>query len=183
MPSSRTHRQRNLFDPQFIRNERRRSYRMACILFWSILMTWACQRYVVTAGVITERSMEPTLPEGSYFLVNKYAYRFHRPQRGDIVVLTRGIYDEDEVVKRVIGLEGDVLTIHRGRVWLNGQRLLEPYAVGRTAPNFGPYRIPAGHSFVLGDNRPVSFDSRAFGDVPLRYVEGKLAPGQFFPFW
>ena len=176
-----TWKRRALFDWRYVREESRRAYRMACILFWSVLMFFFCQRYVVGMGVIAERSMLPTLSDGSYFLVNKYIYHVTRPKRREIVVLRRGAYETEEYVKRVIGLSGETLRLHAGRVYINGRLLDEPYAVGPTYPEFGPYRIEPGRYFLMGDNRAVSEDSRAFGTVPLRDIEGKISPGELFP--
>ena len=173
---------RAAFDRRYVREESRRAYRLACILFWSILLYFVCQRYVVSLGIVAERSMLPLLSEGEYFLVNKYIYHFVRPQRGDVVVLRRNAATSDQYVKRVIGLEGEVLRITSGRVYVNGRLLAEPYVLGGTFPDFGPYRIPVGSYFVMGDNREQSEDSRWFGSVALREIEGKIKPGQLFTF-
>ena len=124
------------FDWHFVPVESRRAYSLACILFWSILLYFGCQRYVVSLGVVAERSMLPTLTEESYFLVNKYIYYFVRPMRGDIIVLRSKTYEE--YVKRVIALEGETLLIAGGHVYVNGQVLPEPYVVGKTFPDWGP---------------------------------------------
>ncbi|MBI3011355.1 MAG: signal peptidase I [Candidatus Omnitrophica bacterium] len=170
------------FDWRFITGESRRAYGLACILFWSVLSFFFCQRYVVSLGVMTERSMLPALVGGNYFLINKYIYHVARPKRGDIVVLRRDLSSSEEYVKRVIGLEGETLLIWFGNVYINGHRLTEPYAVGGTFPNLGPYTLPKDTYFVMGDNREESEDSRHFGAVTLREIEGKITPGELFPF-
>ena len=101
---ARTWRRRVLFDWRFVSLESRRSYRMACMLFWSVLLYFAFQRYVIILGVISDRSMLPTLAEGQYFLVNKYIYHLSHPKRGDIIVLHWWVSPAEEYVKRVIGL-------------------------------------------------------------------------------
>ena len=169
---------RALFDWHFVPVESRRAHRLACILFWSILLYFGCQRYVVSLGVVAERSMLPTLTEESYFLVNKYIYHFVRPRRGDIVVLRSKTYEE--YVKRVIALEGETLLITAGRVYINGRELREPYVRGTTFPDRGPLRVEKDSYFVMGDNREESFDSRQFGSVLLKDIEGKITPGQLF---
>lgn len=75
---------RAFFDSRFVKTEHRRAYRLAFILFWSILMYFLVQRYVVSAGVVTDISMQPSLPEGSYYLLNKYLYVFGLPERGHL---------------------------------------------------------------------------------------------------
>ena len=182
VPSERKKERRTFFDPRFVRGEQRRSYRLAFILFWSILMYFFFSHYVISIGIVRETSMVPTLPEGGTYLVNKYVYYFTRPQREDIVVLRRDAHTS-ELVKRVIGLEGETVVVRGGHVYINGRRLEEPYALGDTYPDFGPHGIEKDTYFILGDNREESEDSRHFGPVPFRNIEGKIKPGMLFPFY
>ena len=145
-------------------------------------MFFLCQRYVVAGGIVTERSMLPTLKEGSYYLINKYIYLLTRPQRGDIVVLRPHLYDSDQYIKRVIGLEEETLTLSGGKAYINGRLLDEPYTAGETYPEMGPLQIGKNHYFVMGDNRVESLDSRRFGTVGLKNIEGKIKPGKWFSF-
>ena len=174
------HKKRAFFDWRYVRAEGRRSYRLAFILFWSILLGFFFHRYVISVGIIEDWSMLPTLQEGSYFLVNKYIYHFARPERGDIVVIRMG--GSEQYVKRVVGLAGETLRVESGHVYINGRQVTEPYATGMTYPDFGPYEIGADSYFVFGDNRGVSEDSRHFGAVSLKNIEGKIKPGEWFPF-
>ncbi len=174
---------RALFDRRFIRGEARRSYRMALVLFWSILLYFLIDWYVISVGVVEERSMVPTLPEGNYYLVNKYIYHFTRPNRGDIVVLRSDRYTTEQLVKRVIGLQNELLMIRGGKVYIDGHLLNEPYIIPPTFPDFGPYRIGKDTYFVMGDNRPESEDSRAFGCVSISNIDGKIKPEKLFPFF
>ncbi|MGH7408660.1 MAG: signal peptidase I [Candidatus Methylomirabilales bacterium] len=172
---------RVFFDWRFVKTEHRRSYRLAFILFWSILMYFLVQRYVVSAGVVTDISMLPTLLEGNYYLVNKYIYVFGLPERGDLVVLRRDQFASEQYVKRVIGLPGERLLIRSGVVYINGRRLEEPYAPDPTFPDLGPLTIEEESYFVMGDNRPVSEDSRHYGTVPGSHIQGKIRPDRLFP--
>jgi len=172
---------RAFFDWRFVKTEHRRAYRLAFILFWSILMYFLVQRYVVSAGVVTDISMQPSLPEGNYYLVNKYLYVFGLPKRGDIVVLQRDQFDSEQYVKRVIGLPGETLLIRSGGVYINGRRLDEAYAFGCTYPDLGPLTIEEETYFVMGDNRPVSEDSRHYGAIPGSHIHGKIRPDRLFP--
>ncbi|MFQ5847429.1 MAG: signal peptidase I [Candidatus Methylomirabilales bacterium] len=176
-------RKRAFFDWHLVWTEKRRANRLAFILFWSILMAYFCKVYVVSVGIVHDISMQKTLPEGGYYLVNKYIYHFVPPERGDIIVLREDGHGSEEYVKRVIGLPGETLAIRFGHVYINGRRLVEPYAVGPTYPDLGPYRIQKDTFFVLGDNRAVSQDSRFFGAVARRNIDGKVKPGELFPFW
>ena len=157
---------------------------MAFILFWSILLYFFFQRYVVGIGFVTEQSMLPLMPPDSWFLVNKYLYRFERPRHGDIVVVRWLVETEEErYVKRIIGLPGDAIWIHAGEVSVNGRLLSESYVIGKTYPDIGPLFIAASTYFVMGDNRTESVDSRFFGPVSLSQIEGKIASDRWFSFW
>jgi signal peptidase I len=173
---------RTFFDSRFIWMEKRRVNRLAFLLLWSILMYFFFQAYVLSVGIVNDISMHPTMPEGGYYLVNKYIYHFVHPERGDIVVFRRNPYGSEEYVKRVIGLPGEALQIKSGRIYINGRRLVEPYAAGDTYPDFGPHVVGDDSYFVLGDNRPMSEDSRHFGAVSGKDIRGKINPTELFPF-
>ncbi|MEE9171498.1 MAG: signal peptidase I [candidate division NC10 bacterium] len=174
--------QRKFFDWRYVRKERRRPYRMAFILFWGILMYFASKDYIVSLEYIADHSMQPTVRKDAYYLVNRYIYNFADPERGDIVVLQRGSYGSAEEVKRVIGLPGDTVQIKSGAVYINGDRLDEPYASGPTFPDYGPNTMGEDAYFVLTDHRGVREDSRDYGPVPVKMIEGKIKPGDLFPF-
>ncbi len=124
---------------------------------------------------VSGRSMLNTLHNGDRLIVFNTGYT---PARGDIVIVRRD--DEEPIVKRVIGVAGDVVSIDEQteKVYLNGEELDEPY-LDCTTPTLygftGPYTVPAGTIFVMGDNRPESHDSRApdIGAVKLDHVMGK----------
>lgn len=120
-------------------------------------------------------SMQPTLHEGQFILVNKLAYReslggnFHR---GDVVVFHYPRDPQEDYIKRVIGLPGDLVEIANGQVKVNGQVLDEPYIAA--PPNYAnSWQVPEGQIFVLGDNRNQSSDSHSWGFVPAENVIGK----------
>jgi len=119
-------------------------------------------------------SMQPTLFPGDYVIVNKLAYRFSgMPGRGDVIVF-RYPPDPDAIpyIKRVIGLAGDQIHIADGKVYVNGQQLIEPYLTLNTNRG-GDWSVPPGQLFVMGDNRNNSSDSRAWGFVPLENIIGR----------
>jgi signal peptidase I len=182
MGKTKPRKKRAFLDRRYVRNESRKAYQWACILFWTILLFFFFQRYVIGVGIVIDRSMLPTLREGDVYLINKYITHLVRPERGDIVVLRRNRTDTDPYVKRIVALEGDTLLIVDGNVFVNGQRSHEPYAVGGTFPDLGPKTIEKGFCFVMGDNRVDSEDSRRFGNIPLKNIEGKIQPGEWFPF-
>lgn len=172
---------RRFWDWRYIPEEKRGSYNWGLILFGSLLMFFFFQRFVVSVSIIQETSMFPTLRHGEYYLVNKYIYHLTPPRRGEIVALHETDYAPDSYVKRVIGLSGETLQIQEGAVFVNGQQLVEPYAIGKTYPPMGPIVIGKDSYFVMGDNRPDSYDSRHFGQVRLKNFEGKIDPSKWFP--
>jgi len=175
---------RVFFHWRYVPFERRRGYRRwAVILVLSIPLFFFCERYLLSAGRVTDVSMLPTLTPGSYFLVNKYVYRFRRPRRGEIVVFRPPGKDRWYYVKRVIGLEEEILSISSGQVYVKGKALEEPYVLGITSPDLAPVAIPKRSYFLLGDNRPDSEDSRSFGSIPLDRIHGKIRPGRRFTLW
>ena len=128
-------------------------------------------------------SMVPTLNNGQFVMVNRLAYNLGefitgKVQRGDVVVFHYPRDPEQEYIKRIIGLPGDVVEMTGGHVYVNGEQLIEPY-IAADARNEGQWTVPAGHIFVLGDNRNNSQDSRSFGYVSMQNVVGKA----IFIYW
>jgi signal peptidase I len=116
--------------------------------------------------------MLPTLHDGEFVLVNKLAYRMSAPARGDIIVFRSTTTADLDLIKRIVGLPGDKISVGAGRVAVNGQVLNEPYI--NAEPNYhGDWQVPTGYLFVLGDNRNDSSDSHAWGFLPLQNVIGK----------
>ncbi|WP_245772888.1 signal peptidase I [Paenibacillus catalpae] len=132
------------------------------------------QNYVYAQAEVHNISMQKTLAEGQRLIEDKWSYRFNQPEHGDIVII-HGPESPLRLVKRVIGLPGDVLDVRDGEVYLNGQLLSEPYAEGMTMPlgmQF-PYTVAPRQLFVLGDNREHSADSRTIGPIAFSSIEGK----------
>lgn len=117
-------------------------------------------------------SMNPTLLDGEFVLVNRLAYRTGEMQRGDIIVFRSTTSPDLDLIKRIIGLPGDIVSVQNGQVIVNGQVLSEPYIAA--APNYnGQWRVPDGNLFVLGDNRNDSSDSHQWGLLPFDNIVGK----------
>lgn len=117
-------------------------------------------------------SMTPTLQNGEYVLVNRLAYKLDTPQRGDIIVFLIPTTQEQELIKRVIGLPGETVSIRQNEVLIDGLPLQEPYIAQAPLYN-GEWTVPEGHLFVLGDNRNGSSDSHQWGMLPMENVIGK----------
>jgi signal peptidase I len=117
-------------------------------------------------------SMIPTLKDGEFVLVSKVNYQFSNVERGDIIVFHFPMDPGQELIKRVIGLPGDTVTVQNKQVSVNGQVLDEPYIAASPAYS-GQWTVPAGQLFVLGDNRNDSSDSHSWGFLPFEKVVGK----------
>lgn len=116
-------------------------------------------------------SMNPTLLDGEYLIINNVTYLLDDPARGEIVVFQHP-RNELNLIKRVIGLPGDQVKIENGTIWVNGEALDEPYIAD--APNYsGDWQVPEGTLFVLGDNRNNSSDSHSWGFLPQENILGK----------
>ena len=135
--------------------------------------------YVMHFAVVRGISMEPTLREGEWVLVNKIVYAIEEPRRGDVVILRNPSKFPDSpklIVKRIIGEPGDTLEIRDGRLYVDGVRLIEPYTdADIEGEGMAPVRISGGHYFVMGDNRRLaaSEDSRSFREVEKERIVGR----------
>ncbi|HKH10479.1 MAG TPA: signal peptidase I [Rubrobacter sp.] len=137
--------------------------------------------FVVEAFWIPSGSMIPTLQIDDRVLVNKFIYRFTEPERGDIVVFESVDDPNTDLIKRVVGLPGDRVAVRSGRLILNGETQKEPFT-NKKFPDtsfFAPTTVPKDHVFVMGDNRANSSDSRVFGPLPKKNIEGEA----FLRFW
>jgi signal peptidase I len=118
-------------------------------------------------------SMQPGLYNNQYVLVNKLAYLFQAPERGDVIVFHWPVDTNKDLIKRVIGIPGDVIVIDSTTVRVNGKLLTEPYITAPKNPVGIKEKVPPNDYFVMGDNRLVSDDSRDWGFVPKSYIIGK----------
>lgn len=130
-------------------------------------------RYSVQTFRVDGDSMKPGLNSQEYVLVNKLAYLFNGPSRGDVIVFHFPVNPAEDFIKRVIGLPGDTIQVTPTQIIVNGDVLKEPYIsqpLNQTVVNI---TLKPGEYFVLGDNRPFSSDSRSWGTVPRDYIIGK----------
>jgi len=127
---------------------------------------------LVTARVRVESvSMEPNFHEGQLVVVNRLAYRWTKLERGDIIVFRPPVNPIKRYIKRVIGLEGDLIAARNGQIFVNGVALDEPYLA--VTPTYeGEWTVGPGEIFVLGDNRNNSNDSKNWGNLKEEAVIG-----------
>lgn len=128
--------------------------------------------FLAQATVVYGQSMEPNLHDHQRLIIEKVSYRLRQPDRGEIVVVDLPSMSE-KLIKRVIGLPGDTLSIEAGVVYINGVMLEEPYVFNPDRRTVQSQVIPEGSYFVMGDNRGNSNDSRNFGTVTLDQLVGR----------
>ena len=153
----------------------RRRMRRANALATAILLALTVRAHLFEPVRVTAASMSPGLRAGDTVLVDKVTYRVRGPHRGEVVI-TSDPESGARIVKRVVGVGGDVIEIYDGQLVRNGEPVAEPYADQDRMGGyfFGPVTIPAGTVFVLGDHRIESTDSRRFGPVDTDDVEGRV---------
>ncbi|MDR7857101.1 signal peptidase I [Tissierella sp.] len=151
----------------------------------AIVIAIVIKTFIFNTTYVLGNSMYPTLHEKDRLFANKVSLFFSGPSRGDVIVLEAPDTPDKDYIKRVIGLEGDLVEIKEGKVYLNGSILEEEYL------NSGSYThiyddeswiVPEDHVFVLGDNREegASKDSRYFGTIPLKTIKG-ITGFRYFP--
>lgn len=133
--------------------------------------------------IVKQRSMQPNFHTDDYLFISKQSYKLlgGQPQMGDVIVFESKLEDEEGekkmLIKRVIGVPGDVVSIHDGKVFINSKEIDDSYTMDKTTPGeIKDLIVPANHLFCLGDNRAVSVDSRSasVGLVPFDDVIGKV---------
>ncbi len=136
--------------------------------------------FVLQISIVRGHSMQPSLQDGDRLVVDRLAYTMSEVGRFDVVVLRYPRDPQMDFVKRVVALPGERVAIIDGHVRVNGERLQEAFAHVVDHADMRELVVPPGHYFVLGDNRPVSCDSREFGLVEADMLRGKVR-ARFWP--
>ncbi len=151
------------------------SFLIAVLLVFLVIRPFVVQAFFIPSG-----SMLPNLEIQDHILVNKFVYRFEEPQYGDVVVFksppaASPDRQEKDYIKRLMGKPGDEIKIYGGYVYRNGKKLEESYLFqpGEIDYVFGPYKVPPGQLFMMGDNRNDSNDSHVWGSLDRNRVVGK----------
>lgn len=147
--------------------------------------------FIVQPHQVNGHSMDPNLQTGEYLLTEKVSYRFHEPQRGEVIVfkapLNACIGDNCDYIKRIIGLPGDTVKVAEGKIFVNGEQLDESkylsasVITGAAEATVGnkEIKLAADEYFVCGDNRQQSSDSRSWGPITRDSIIGRA----FFSYW
>jgi signal peptidase I len=133
------------------------------------------QTFMFRITGILQQSMLPTIDPGDRIIVNCLTYKFREPRPGEIIVVHDPADDKKDIIKRVIALSGDTIEVVDGVLYVNGVVVDEPYVVNKDVVK-GQARmtVPESYIYVMGDNRPVSGDSRDFGPVAEDQIIGKV---------
>jgi signal peptidase I len=165
------------------------------LIVGALIVAVLVKSFLIQVFWIPSGSMEETLQVGDRVIVNKMAYRIGDPGRGDVVVFEPETFEEESIpskvsrnllesiglrtpesdlIKRVVALPGETIEIHDNAVFIDGNRLDEPYlAPTETMPDFGPFEVTEDSYFVMGDNRDSSNDSRRFGTIERGRIVGR----------
>lgn len=141
---------------------------------------------VAEPHIVSGSSMIPNFHDKDYLITNKLVVTFSKIQRGMVIILQNPHNSDQNFIKRIIGLPGEKIKIEDGKVFINGNELIEPYLPPNTITEGETYLIngeeiviPEGQYFVMGDNRGNSSDSRAFGSIGTDKIIGQA----FFRYW
>lgn len=153
--------------------DRARMYERWALVGAALVLAFVVRTNLFTLMRVEGHSMRRTYQGGDMLLVTLPDLRLSGPRQGDVVILRypgrHGLF-----VKRVAALGGQVVALADGYLYVDGQRAQEAPGVIHDRQRFGPLRVPAGHVFVLGDNRPDSVDSRSLGPIDQRLLVGRV---------
>jgi signal peptidase I len=163
------------------------------VSFWRKVSIWM-QGLLIASGIavaslvliyqpvkIEGNSMSPLLSEHELLFINRLVYHFEPAQRGDVIVFSYPLDPTKSYIKRIVALPGETVEIRQGMVYVNGNPLPEPYVPPQyeDLSDFGPIQLCSDSYFVLGDHRNSSNDSRVFGTVASRLIDGRAV----FAYW
>lgn len=158
------------------------------ILDWSkvvltaLAITFVVNHTLIANAQVPTGSMETTVAAGSRIIINRLAYINEKPQRGDVIAFYFPDDGKTQFLKRIIGLPGEKIQGIDGQIYINDELLEEDYIQDKLDEDFGPYVVPEGAYFVMGDNRNNSYDSRYWNHkfVEENEIVGK-AEIEYFP--
>ncbi|MCR5672553.1 MAG: signal peptidase I [Lachnospiraceae bacterium] len=151
----------------------------------SATLAFLLDKFIIVNAKIPSASMEPTIMTGDRLIGNRLAYINSSPERGDVVIFLYPDNEKEYFIKRVIGLPGETVTIKSGKVYINDSTAPldeSAYIVSVPVGDFGPYKVPEGAFFMMGDNRNNSMDSR-YWNHPYVYKDKILGKAwvRYFP--
>ncbi len=163
------------------------------LAFLIIVVVIPIRTFIISPFIVEGASMHPTFENLNYLVVNEIIYRFKAPARGDVIVFRYPANPSTFYVKRIIGLPGETVSIVRGVVSITNTAreivpLDEPYTRNEDVTYTENVLLGTDEYFVMGDNRPNSSDSRAWGSLPKKNIVGRVdlrllpvSQASFFP--
>ena len=147
------------------------------LIIIALLFAFLMNKFVYANAEVPTESMLPVVEPGDRLIVNRLSYLFEEPQRGDIVMFAYPDNEKKNYLKRIIGLPGEKVEIRNGLIYINDGKtpLYEPYLNDFPNGNYGPYNVPEGCYFMLGDNRDNSLDAREWKN---KYVKKEKIVGK-----
>ncbi|MEK7610723.1 MAG: signal peptidase I [Patescibacteria group bacterium] len=143
----------------------------------TVIVVVPIRAYVAQPFIVSGKSMVPTFADGEYLVIDELSYHFRPPTRGEVIVFRYPNDPKKFFIKRVIGLPGETVEVRNGVVWIEqgGQQtaLTENY-LATAEDNSPPTTLGSKEYFVMGDNRPMSLDSRSWGPVNSRLITGRV---------
>ncbi len=155
-------------------------------IFLALIIVIPIRLFIAQPFLVNGRSMDPTLKNHDYLIVDELSYHLREPRRGEVIVFKYPLNKKEHFVKRLIGLPGDTISIINGTVTIKtkeGQTLLldEPYVVNHSYESLVDIVVPEDQLFVMGDNRAESYDSRMWKFLPRKLATGR-ALIRLYPF-
>ena len=142
-----------------------------------VVLVFLIVHFALAVRTIVDPKMSPALKQGQWVAINQMAYIFGTPSRGELVLMADPSNNSNVMIRRVIGLPGDTITLTATTVAVNGVTLTESYVQANPGvpanPVVGNFTVPQDSFYVLGDNRTEADDSRQFGMVPRQNISGK----------
>ena len=140
------------------------------LIILAFVLAFLMNKFVYANAEVPTGSMIPVVQPNDRLIVNRLAYLFEEPKRGDIVMFAFPDDEKDNYLKRIIGLPGEKVEIKNGLVYINDSEkpLDEPYINDPPNGNYGPYNVPEGCYFMLGDNRDESKDARFWNNTYVK---------------
>ncbi len=146
---------------------RKEIFEWTATILAAVLVALFINNFIIVNATVPSSSMEKTIMTNDRVIGLRLAYRDSDPERGDIIIFKFPDNEKILYIKRVIGMPGETVEIHNGEVTIDGEILSEPYLTTTTEGDFGPYLVPEGHYFMMGDNRNNSADSRYWNNTYL----------------
>jgi signal peptidase I len=152
------------------------------VVIIAFVLAMVLRAFVIEGRIIPSGSMLPTVQLQDRVMMNRFIYRFKEPVRGDVVMFQppEVLHSSTPFLKRVIGLPGETVEIKKGKVYINGRALVEPYLAEPIKYSFGPVVVPNDSLLVLGDNRNNSYDSHEWN---VWLTRDRLMGKAFATYW